>query len=270
MSERKISYFNRIEVCGYVQSMQIKTFDSGTKLANIGIKDRVTNNMTYVTLFNRPSFKYGNTETTLEGLYKIFMDNEGKPRGELVTVTGKMSETTIGDKTYVNTTAFGIDPCYDETGQRAVLKLTGIVEGVKVVDDDYAKLKIGVANFNKDKDINGVDFINVVVRGDELVEKVDDKVFKGSMVTLACDVLNTLPERDRFGDPVGAPKKEVLVCKIRDIVDEDDLLESDVDNYKKAKKLGKGEVLKVAKAKDTKDVVAPTLVEFDDNSFDFD
>lgn len=269
MSEKKISYFNRVEVCGYVQSMNIKTFDSGTKLANIGIKDKVTNNMTYVTLFNRPTFEYGDIETTLEGLYKIFMDKHGKSRNVLVTVTGKMSESISGNKVYVNTTVFGIDPCNDETEQRAVLKLTGIVEGVKVVDDECAKLKIGVANFNKDKDINGVDFINVVVRDGDLVDKVDSKVERGSLVTLACDVLNTLPERDRFGDAIGTPKKEVLVCKIRNIVDVDDLSEDDVDNYKKAKRLGKGEVLKVSKAKDEQ-VKSTKTVEFDDNSFDFD
>lgn len=270
---RKISCFNKANVCGYVQSFDIKTIGTGTKLANIAIKDKLTNNITYVAMFGRDSIPFGDTTTTLEGLEKIFMvkDKDGKKtsRNVLVECSGKVRETKhVGadgtEKTYVNTTVFTIKPCDDDKKQCATLSVTGVVDGVKYLEDEngdaVAKLKVGTMNYNRDKDITGVDYVTLVARGD-LADKLEElDTGKNSVISLRADMLNTLGDVDRFGDRVGAPRKEMAVAKVVFVNTEDEIDEIDLENYKNAKKLAKGEVIKVVK-----DVVSSE----DDDDLDF-
>lgn len=263
---RKISCFNKANVCGYVQSFDIKTLGSGVKLANIAIKDKLTNNITYAAMFGRDSIPFGDTTTTLEGLEKIFMakDKDGKKtsRNVLVECTGKVRETKHAgadgvEKTYVNTTVFTVKPCDDDAKQCATLSVTGVVDSVKYSEDEngdsVAKLKIGTMNYNKDKDITGVDYVTLVARGD-LADKLETlDADKNSVVSLRADMLNTLGEVDRFGDRVGAPRKEMAIAKVVFVNTEDEVDEIDLENYKSAKKLAKGEVIKVAKDVDSVD-----------------
>ena len=260
---KKISCFNKAIVRGYVQNFSIRTFDSGTKLANITFKDELTNNVTFASMFGRKGLEYDDNATTLEGLEKIFMAADGKPRHVLVEGTGRVRETKSTDKdgnerVYVNTTIFSLKPCYDESKQSAILNLTGVIDAIKYGEDKdgepIAKAKIGVMNYNQDKDIVGVDSVTVVAHG-----KVADKLEsmdadKGSVVSLRCDMVNKAGERDRFGDVIGSPVKEIQVAKVVFVNDADDIDEDDMSNYKKAKKLGKGEVLKVSKPKESEPV----------------
>lgn len=276
MSETKrIKCFNRVEICGYVTNFEIKTFSTGTRLANIAIKDELTGNLTYAQMFDRERFVFDGKEVTLDGLGKIFMDANGKPRGILVTAIGKVRETKVekdGDvKTYTNTTLFSIEASNDPLKQRAILKLTGIIEGIKFSEDEegepVAKLKLGMLNYNKDKDINGIDYVTVVARG-KAAEKLEDlDADKGSYTNIQCDMINVLGETDRFGNRIGASKKEIAVANVMYVNDADDLDEVDVKNYAKAKKLGKGEVIKVNTKTELKTDSLPSG--WDDSELDF-
>lgn len=271
MSElRKIKSFNRVEICGYVTNFKIKTFPSGTRIANVAIKDELTNNLTYAQIFDREKFVFDGKEVTLDGLEKIFMDSSGKPRNVLVTAIGKVRETAIeknGSTTvYQNVTLFSIEASNDNSKQRAILKLTGLVEGIKFGEDEnedtIAKMKLGMLNYNKDKNINGIDFVTVVARG-KAAEKLEDlDTEKGSYVNVQCDMLNTLAETDRFGNKVGSTKKEISVVNVVFVNDLDSLDETDVKNYNKAKKLGKGEVIVV---NNTNDLKTDSLDTFDED-----
>lgn len=250
---KKINCFNRVEVCGYVTNFEIKTFPSGVKIANIAIKDELTNNLTYCQMFNRDKFVFNGKDTTLEGLGKIFMDASGKPRGVLVTGIGKVRETQStknGEtKTYTNTTLFSIEASNDTAKQRAILKLTGVVENIKFTENEegntVAKMKLGMLNYNKDKNINGIDYVTVVARGKAAEKLEENDTDKGYLVNVQCDMLNVLGETDRFGNRIGSAKKEIAVANVLWVTDVDDLDEVDVKNYNKAKKLEKGEVIVV-------------------------
>ena len=272
---RKISCFNRVNVCGYVQSFDIRSLGSGTRLANMAIKDELTNNITYVSMFDRDVIMFGGTETTLDGLEKMFMTNVGgkkTSRHVLVKCTGKVRETTTvangATKTYINTTVFSIEPCDDASKQCATLSITGVIDAIKFSDDDngtpMAKLKVGAMTYNRDKDITGVDNITLVARG-AVAEKLEElDADKNSVISVRADMLNTLGEVDRFGDRVGAPVKEMAIAKVVFVNTEDEVDEDDLNNYRKAKRLNKGEVVKVAKE------TAPKLVDdIDDEDVDF-
>lgn len=255
---KKISCFNKAIVRGYVQNFTIKTFGSGTKLANITIRDTTTDNVTYVTMFNRKGLTYNGSETTLEGLEKIFMSADGKPRHVLVEATGRVRETKStgkdgNERTYVNTTVFSLEPCFDESKQCAILNVTGVIDAIKYGEasggEPIAKLKLGMMNVNRDKDITGVDTVTVVAHGD-LADKLEYMgAEKGCVVSLRCDMVNSAGEVDRFGDRIGSPKREIEVAKV--VFVNDDIDEDDMDNYKKAKRLGKGEVIKVKKSEES-------------------
>lgn len=272
---RKISCFNRANVCGYVQSFDIRSLSSGTRLANMAIKDELTNNITYVSMFDRDTIMFGDTATTLDGLEKIFMtNNAGKKtsRHVLVTCSGKVRETTSvsggATKTYVNTTVFNIEPCADASKQSATLSITGVIDAIKYFEDEHgnpaAKLKIGAMTYNRDKDITGVDYISLVAYGDVASKLEELDAEKNSVISVRADMLNTLGEVDRFGDRVGAPRKEMVIAKVVFVNTEDEVDEDDLNNYRKAKNLNKGEVVKVAK--DT----APKLADdIDDDDIDF-
>lgn len=261
---KKISCFNKAVVRGYVQGFKIKTFDSGAKLANIRIKDKSTDNDTYISLFYRRGLTYGGKEATLEGLQKIFMADEKTPRGVLVEAIGKISETKSTsangeEKTYLNTTVFSIEPFNDETKQCSTLSVTGVVDTIKYGEDKdgepLARIKLGILRYDKDKNISGIDSVTVVAYG-EIAEQLEEKdAEKGSVVSLRCFMVNTLGETDIFGDRIGAPKNEIEVKKVVFVNVEDEVDEDDMENYKKAKKLGKGEVLKASVSKDDEDDV---------------
>lgn len=251
---KKVKCFNRAEICGYVTNFKIKTFDSGTKIANVTIKDELTNNLTYAQIFNREKFVFDGKETTLEGLEKIFMDSTGKPRGVLVTAIGKVRESAVEKSgvttVYTNITLFSIEASNDPSKQRAILKLTGVVEGIKFGEDaetgeTMAKMKLGMLNYNKDKNINGIDYVTVVARGKAADRLEDLDATKGSYTNIQCYLLNTLGEVDVFGNKIGSGKKEVSVANVVFVNDNDDLDEVDLKNYAKAKTLGKGEFIVV-------------------------
>lgn len=273
---KKIKCFNRVEICGYVTNFEIKTFSTGTRLANIAIKDELTGNLTYAQMFDRERFVFDGKDVTLDGLGKIFMDASGKPRNVLVTAIGKVRETQVAGKdgetkTYTNTTLFSIEASNDPAKQRAILKLTGIIEGVRFSEDEdgnsVAKMKLGMLNYNKDKDINGIDYVTVVAR-DKAATKLEDlDAEKGCYTNIQCDMLNVLGETDRFGNRIGTSKKEIAVANVLWVNDADDLDEVDVKNYAKAKKLGKGEVIKVNAGAELKTDSLPSG--WDDDSLDF-
>lgn len=271
---RKISCFNKVNVCGYVQSFDIRSLSSGTRLANMAIKDELTNNITYVAMFDRSTIMYGGTETTLDGLEKIFMTNAGgkkTPRHVLVKCTGKVRETTSvkdgATQTYTNTTVFNIEPCDDASKQCATLSLTGVVDAIKYSEDEsgspVARLKVGAMTYNRDKDITGVDMITLVAYGPEAEKLEELDADKNSVISVRADMLNTLGEVDRFGDRIGAPRKELAIAKVVFVNTEDEVDEDDLNNYKKAKRLNKGEVVKVAKA------TAKPVDDIDDDEVDF-
>lgn len=272
MSETKrIKCFNRVEICGYVTNFEIKTFSTGTRIANIAIKDELTGNLTYAQMFDREKFVFNGKDTTLDGLKKIFMDANDKPRNILVTAIGKVRETKVekdGDvKVYTNTTLFSIEASNDPVKQRAILKLTGVIEAIKFTEDEdglpVAKMKLGMLNYNKDKDINGIDYVTVVAR-DKAAEKLESfDAEKGCYVNVQCDMINVLGETDRFGNRIGSSKKEIAVANVVFVNDSDDLDELDVKNYNKAKKLGKGEVIKVNEKAEIKSDSLPSG--FDDD-----
>jgi hypothetical protein len=265
---KKIIGFNKVNVNGYVNSFNIKKFDSGFKIANIGILNKLDKNMTYVSLFERDGLTYNGQKVTLEGLQKIFMVDDKTSRNVLVTCNGKANETTSADgsKTYLNTNVFNIEPLDDESQQFSTLSVTGVIESIKFAEDENgvstAKLKLGMMNRNKNKDVTGVDYVSVVAYGD-IAEKLEDlDADKGCVASLRCDMVNKRADTDRFGDRIGTAKKEIVVAKVVFVNEEDELDEDDVKVYKKAKRLEKGEVIPAEKEVATKN-------ELDDDELDF-
>ena len=94
----KVKYNNFLCIRGYVNSFDIMTFSSGAKMANISIKNTIDNNLTYVKILGKDGLKYGSQTTNLEGLKKIFLNSNDEPRGVLVEVKGRCSESKGLDK----------------------------------------------------------------------------------------------------------------------------------------------------------------------------
>ena len=253
---------NRIEVVGKVRNFKIKELEkSHKKLANISIKDEKKNNFINVTLFDREGMKYGkkndSKDVTLGSLKKIFLDSEDKPKDVLITAVGITSEYTNDEgNTYSNNTVFQLYPCDDEEKQKATFVLQGIVESISTGQDDdeneYVKMKLGMystSGKDKEKKITGVNYKTVMVHDQKLVEKLEDAE-KGDLVSAKGYIINTLPERDEFGDLIGQGKQEYEVVKGSIVKASDELDEDDVKVYKKAKKLTKGESIKFPSKKD--------------------
>lgn len=252
---------NRIEVVGKVRNFKIKELEkSHKKLANISIKDEKKNNFVNVTLFGRDNMKYGRKddakEVTLSSLKKIFLDADDKSKDVLVTGVGVTSEYTNDEgKTYSNNTVFNLYPCDDEEKQKATFVLQGIVESLSTKEDkdgeEYMDIKVGtlsVSGKDDDKKITGINYKTVTIHDSKILDKLED-VEKGDLVSLKGYIINTLPERDEFGDLVGEGKQEYEVKKGSIIKTSDDLDEDDIKAYKKSKKLGKGESIKYPKKK---------------------
>ena len=276
MSE-KVKYNNFLCIRGYVNSFDIMTFSSGVKMANISIKNTIDNNLTYVKMFDKDGLKYGSQTTNLEGLKKIFLNSNDEPRG--VLVKGRCSESKGLDKqgnekVYENNLIWSIAPYSDESLQGAGLTFGGIIENIKYGEKDgesFAKVKVGVMNFNKDKDVTGVDTMTLVAHGD-IADKMEEKgIEKHSAATFKCSLLNILPKRDVFGDFVGTSTKECQFIKFRDVLDSDET-EHEVELYKKAKKLERGETIKVSKDDDNyeeEEKVIVKTIEDDEDDLDF-
>lgn len=278
----KLSFFNKVTVKGYVFSFNIKE-GAKFKLANIGIEDTVTKNRTYVTLFdNKNGIKYNGSETTLEGLKKIFMNADDTPRHVFVEANGRISETKgtnrNGEETvFVNTTIFSIEPCYDESEQYATVILNGIVDGVKVGEDSNGetkgKLKIGVLKYNKNGDIIGCDSVGLTAYGEVAEELENQGVERGCFVRVYADMLNTQPQRNKYGDIISNGKKEIQLTKIKGVTDAYEIEDFVNSTYKQAKKLKRGETITVKKSKtdDLEDIAKPSkkVDEFSDDDLDF-
>ena len=143
---------NRIEIVGKVKNFKVNETKNGKKMANIGIKDEKKNNYVNVSMFERENMKYGVKDdakvVTLNGLKKVFLDANDKPKDVLVTAIGVTSEYTNDEgKTYSNNTVFNLFPCSDEEKQKAVFVIQGIVESISTKQDedeeDYLKIKVG-------------------------------------------------------------------------------------------------------------------------------
>ena len=274
MAEKKLSYFNKVEVVGVVTSFNIKDLKNGGRLANIGVRDDATTNLTYISVFDRKGLKYGDAETTLDGLRKIFMDANGNSRHVCAKFTGRARETVSDGKTYFNVSAFKVEPASESDEHYAILIVNGVVDAIKVAESDgepYARIKVGVQNNNRDGDITGVDFITVMAHGEKLVDKLED-VEKMSFIKLQCDLVNTLPKTDRFGNIIGSGEKETAVVNITGVTDPydiEDINEDFIPLYKKAKRLERGEVIKVDKGDEglaqTPTPAPTTKVVVDDN-----
>ena len=275
----KVKYNNFLCIRGYVNSFDIMTFSSGVKMANISIKNTIDNNLTYVKIFGKDGLKYGNQTTNLEGLKKIFLNSDDEPRGVLVEVKGRCSESKGLDKqgnekVYENNLIWSIAPYSDESLQGAGLTFGGIIENIKYGEKDgesFAKVKVGVMNFNKDKDVTGVDTMTLVAHGD-VADKMEEKgIEKHFAATFKCSLLNILPKRDVFGDFVGTSTKECQIIKFSDVLDSDET-EHELELYKKAKKLERGETIKVSKDDDNdeeEEKVIVKTIEDDEDDLDF-
>lgn len=273
-----LSFYNNMTVRGYVVSFNIKEFAT-SKLANIGIEDSLTKSRTYVTLWNRKNLKYNGNETTLEGLKKIFMDAEGKPRRVLVEAKGRISETKGKNKqgeetTYANKTIFSIEPFYDESKQYATVILNGIVDGIKIGEDSngesMAKVKIGVLSIdNRDKSITGCDTVTLVAHG-EVAEELEDKgVERGCYIKVGAQLVNTLPERDMFGDIISSGKNEIQLLKIKEVKDAYEVEDFVNTTYKQAKKLKRGETISTQKEEPKAEESVTTTVKDELEDWDF-
>lgn len=257
MSDKKLSYFNKVEVVGVVSSFKIKKLANGGQLATIGVRDDATTNLTFVTVFDRKGLKYGDQEVTLSGLQKIFMDGDNKSRHVAAKFTGRARETVGENGTYFNVSAFKIEPVREDSEHYAILIANGIVDAIKVGEDKddkpYARVKIGIVNNNRDGDITGVDYVTVFAHDEKLVEKLED-VEKHSFIRVDCDCVNVLPKTDRFGHSIGGGSKEQVIANINGVIEPDEI-EEHVDIYKKAKRLERGEIIKVKKGEDTDEPV---------------
>ena len=163
MADKKYMTFSQMRVVGVVQDFKIMKFNSGTKMANITIKNK--NGRTYVKMFDKKEFQYnGKKFSTMEGFSKVFLDSNGNSKGELVEVSGRASESVVNKdgekKVYANNLAFKIDSFDDIDRQCSTMSLTGIVESVKTNIDEgeeIAKIKLGFINVNSDQELTGVD-----------------------------------------------------------------------------------------------------------------
>lgn len=259
MSGKKFNCFNKAEVCGVVTDFKIKSFPNGTKLANIAVKDENTTNLTYVSIFDRKGLEYGKESITLEGLKKVFMTGDNKSRGVYAKFTGRARESVSmkegQTKTYFNISAFNVEPYSEYDEHYAILIVNGFVDAIKIAEDSddnqYVKIKVGLENVNKDGNIIGVDYVTVISRESDIIEKLED-VDRYSFVRLQCDILNTLPKTDRFGNIIASGAKENYIVNIpkNGVVLSDDIDEDVISLYKQAKKLEKGEIIELSSNKD--------------------
>lgn len=246
---KNVNYFNKVEVIGEVTSMNIRETKTGMKIGTLFVKDNSTGSITFITAFNRDVYRFGDVEVKgLDGLKGLFINKDGTPKGKVVKVNARASETVSKDsygnsKVYQNYTLNRIDPCDDEDN-KAILLASGLIQQLKVAEDGdgnpYAKLKIAIVNRNKDNETRGVDYVSVIARNEDLVEKLED-ANNGDFIVACCDILNTLGEKDKYGYSVGAPVKEIRLEKIRAI--NDDVDEDELELFKLAKKLQRGEFI---------------------------
>lgn len=258
---KNVSFYNGVTVKGYVVSFKIKETKK-SKIANIGIRDSKTKNITYVSMFENKNLKYNGQEMNLAGLQKVFMDSDGKPRNILVQAKGRISETKgINSKTgqpqvYVNTLIYSIEPFYEEDKQGAILQATGIVDAIKYTEEDdgtpVVKVKLGILRKNKDGDFNGYDQVTLNGYGD-VADKFEDKdVERNCAIQIAAKMINGLPETDEYGDIIASGRKEIEIGKLKTVIEADEIEEL-LSVYKKAKNIETGEVVKAPKYDEEED-----------------
>jgi len=250
----KIQGFNKVNIVGNVVNYTIYKFKSGKRKAEIGIKDELTNNVCYAQMFENNNMTYDGRSVNLDTLKRIFLDGNDKPRGVLVKCTGRVSEnryiSTKSGEEVVSTkpTLWRINPYNDLEDQQVTFNITGIVENIKTIKDDTeVVIRIGIPTTNKDKEFNGIEFLTVYADGN-IKEKIEDAdIDKGYQISVAGDILNKLPKRDKYGDVVEgsvAEKGFKIISLKKKIVEPDDL---DMDLYNELKA-----AIKQDKSKDNK------------------
>jgi len=250
----KIQGFNKVNIVGNVVNYTIYKFKSGKRKAEIGIKDELTNNVCYAQMFENNNMTYDGRSVNLDTLKRIFLDGNDKPRGVLVKCTGRVSEnryiSTKSGEEVVSTkpTLWRINPYNDLEDQQVTFNITGIVENIKTIKDDTeVVIRIGIPTTNKDKEFNGIEFLTVYADGN-IKEKIEDAdIDKGYQISVAGDILNKLPKRDKYGDVVEgsvAEKGFKIMSLKKKIVEPDDL---DMDLYNELKA-----AIKQDKSKDNK------------------
>lgn len=257
---------NRITITGEVTNFKIKEKKSKDgkktyKMANISIKDTLTNNYNLVTLFGRDNLTYGSKddkkEVTLTGLKNIFLDGTDKPKGVLVTLVGSCSEfMTENNGLFESNNASFIYPCDDKSKQQSKFHALGFVESVSKIDTtsddgrDVEKLrvKLGTYKYGKDDTITGVTF-KTFYAYDEAFVALED-IEKGAVIEIGGNIINILAKYDEWGFADGKTKREYVIVKAKIKKDADDVDEDDADLYKKAKALKNGESISLKKTKD--------------------
>ena len=251
-----INYENKITVCGEVKNFKVGETKNNKKVAYIGIKNKDTNNHIQVTMYDREGLTYGAKDekqnVTLNGLAKIFLDAEGKPKGVNVTAIGTASEFTTDKGTYENNNVFSLFPASDDKEHNAVFILKGIAESVARMEDaddnEFIKIVVGtLATRGKENETvaTGINQKTVFVRDPEQVANLED-LTAGDYVSLKGYIVNILPKYDEFGDIVVKGSKEFVVKKAEILCESDELDEIDVAVHKRAKKLERGKSFNIS------------------------
>lgn len=231
----EMKFANIVPITGYVTNFVVRTLGTGREVANIGIKDELTNNSCYVSLFGREGLKYGETPVTLKELYNIFMNSNGEPRHVLVTLNAKVAENKYISKksgqevVSQNITAFNIAPCSDPAKQRIIFRMTGIVDSIKESGDgNEYKIRLGILTKNRDKQYAGIEYNNLVVRDDCKLALEDKGIERFAMIDVAGSILNRR-EYDYYGMPQGTVR-EIRIESVGKVTTEDRL--DDIETYK--------------------------------------
>lgn len=269
----KIEFKNVVTILGYVNAFKLVPYKNGTgALANIGIKDEKNGGVHFVSMFTNRNkkFKYNDAEYDPAALKNLFMDEQGNARHILVNAFCGMTENKYTNSQGVEVTntqviirklsAFG-----DAEAQKATFDVRGYVEAVAPKGDTY-KLKIGVPQTDANGNVNGIAYV-VLETDESITEDAMDAAVKGNYAKFRGRLINKAMYDD-LGDRIGTIKKN-NVLKVTDVVEKDDIPEKDINVYKLAKRLERGQYVDVKTLKICAYGAAPVTVP-DDEDIDID
>lgn len=255
-----ISTNNKCIATGEVFNVKIVPFKSGQgAIVNMGIRDRLHNNVIYLTLTDfGKGIRYNGNDYTPQALKNIFLDENDKTRNILVNAIAMFEENKYVNKQGIECVSarynvIKIDNCTDETKQNITFNFKGYVKGVKEGENN-TKIRIALPKVDKGGNMSGVSNVTVEAIDNEVIETISSKnIEKGCVVNLKGFILNTI-EYDEFGDKIRDDKYN-SISKIGDIIEADeDGMEEFVAQLKKAEKLEKGTIVtrdcKVVNAKE--------------------
>ena len=230
----KMSFFNGVTAIGYVSNFVIRKLNSGTLMANITVRDELNNNQCYVTLFDHENMRYGDNSVTMMGLRSILVDSEGNPRHVLVRIKGRSSENKYISKksgrevVSNNITVSSIAPESDPAKQKIVFNFSGVVDNIsESTDGNEMKIRLGFIRSNRDGEYLGMDFNEVVARGDVKEQLEDKDIERRSLVRVSGVILNKR-EYDYYENFKGTVR-EMRVEQVNSVVSPDDV--DDIENY---------------------------------------